>query len=903
MKRKLLSLLLALALVCSLVPAAWAAEGDAVTVKVVSELAESAFSLGPYEVVWSEGMTAWDAVSGALTANDVDYVAYGTYLSSVNGLEEYASPDYSVYYGWMYAVDNVVPAVGLGDTVLSGGEEILLYYATDFTIPGTVSGSAAAAEGMAFSAGELTWESAAGGSVATLTVVEGVKSVKLTNVSGEGTVQVNYADYDLAAPAPIPVTDGGVITVSVGDYPDTVYYNVNVDVVALDAYMAALASAYSGSTDSWAAIDLGAYDRATGSSVKAGVTALVGDAITAATAEPLNDGNLAKSYLSLMAMGVDPNTLFAADGSVVSVGEALMASSTTLVYNAPYVLMALMQYEGVTAEKLGAVLGVMESSAGEDFLYSYTWGGVTYPSPDTAGAVLAAVAPLAADEADPYGLRERASALRDGILSALAEDSLQNGDGSYGNSCTDAMVIIGLTAAGIDPAEDEGYCVEGGSAYTALLACAKRGGFALTADSAADAFSTEQGFRALCAMALFREGESVYDFSGVATAPGYADTAQGCPVTFALSPSGATVAVEDAMGETVAPFAAGRYSLAAGRYTYTVSAAGYETKTGTLTVTDGEAAAHSARRVAVSLAVASTGGGSISVTFTLVGDTAHDSTATHVYRLDKGAGRTWIARRSVTLSDGASAFDAFDKALTAGGYTYEENNGYIPAVTTPEGVTLAELDNGALSGWQYLVDGESPLVNCRQYRLSDGDKVVFYYTDDYTRETGSEAWGGGSAADAPDKDGEARFRDVAADAAYAEAVEALAAAGYMNGTAAETFSPDAPLTRAQAVTVLWRMAGSPAVTAASAFPDSQSWYETALAWAAEQGIAQGYGDGTFRGGQAASGEELRAFLRRWCDGKKLDEKKIDDALAALSEGMIRRGEAALVFQVLAEAVR
>ena len=70
-------------------------------------------------------MTAWDAVSGALTANDVGYVANGTYLSSVNSLAEYASPDYSVYYGWMYAVDNVVPAVGLGDAALSGDPALL----------------------------------------------------------------------------------------------------------------------------------------------------------------------------------------------------------------------------------------------------------------------------------------------------------------------------------------------------------------------------------------------------------------------------------------------------------------------------------------------------------------------------------------------------------------------------------------------------------------------------------------------------------------------------------------------------------------------------------------------------------------------------------------------------------
>ena len=78
------------------------------------------------------------------------------------------------------------------------------------------------------------------------------------------------------------------------------------------------------------------------------------------------------------------------------------------------------------------------------------------------------------------------------------------------------------------------------------------------------------------------------------------------------------------------------------------------------------------------------------------------------------------------------------------------------------------------------------------------------------------------------------FADVAADAWYASAVAFVLEKGLMQGTAADTFSPDASLTRAQLVTILWRWVGEPVVNLAMPFSDvpEGAWYTEAARWAA-----------------------------------------------------------------------
>lgn len=111
----------------------------------------------------------------------------------------------------------------------------------------------------------------------------------------------------------------------------------------------------------------------------------------------------------------------------------------------------------------------------------------------------------------------------------------------------------------------------------------------------------------------------------------------------------------------------------------------------------------------------------------------------------------------------------------------------------------------------------------------------------------------------------AAFSDVASDAWYAQAVGEVSDAGIMNGTTDTTFSPDEQVTRGMVVTVLWRLAGSPAAAAATTFPDVEDWYyyAPAVAWAQAAGVATGLGNGTFDGGSIVTREQLSVFLYRY----------------------------------------
>lgn len=75
----------------------------------------------------------------------------------------------------------------------------------------------------------------------------------------------------------------------------------------------------------------------------------------------------------------------------------------------------------------------------------------------------------------------------------------------------------------------------------------------------------------------------------------------------------------------------------------------------------------------------------------------------------------------------------------------------------------------------------------------------------------------------------------------------LYAAGIMQGTSETTFSPYAPMTRAMVATVLYRMAGEPAVSGDVTFSDvpADTWYTQAVAWAQEKGVIQGTSPTTF----------------------------------------------------------
>ena len=108
------------------------------------------------------------------------------------------------------------------------------------------------------------------------------------------------------------------------------------------------------------------------------------------------------------------------------------------------------------------------------------------------------------------------------------------------------------------------------------------------------------------------------------------------------------------------------------------------------------------------------------------------------------------------------------------------------------------------------------------------------------------------------------FADVANSAYYVDAVEWMLKREVTQGTTETTFSPNLNCTRAQIVTFLWRAAGSPAPKGTVSFTDvsAGSYYAKAVAWAIENGITGGTGDGLFSPDAACTRAQSAAFLYR-----------------------------------------
>ena len=108
------------------------------------------------------------------------------------------------------------------------------------------------------------------------------------------------------------------------------------------------------------------------------------------------------------------------------------------------------------------------------------------------------------------------------------------------------------------------------------------------------------------------------------------------------------------------------------------------------------------------------------------------------------------------------------------------------------------------------------------------------------------------------------FTDVAANAYYCKAVLWAVENGITTGTSATTFSPGAPCTRAQGVTFLWRANGRKAASAAASFTDvaSDAYSAPAVAWAAEQNVTGGVGNGLFSPDTTCTRAQIVSMLYR-----------------------------------------
>ena len=378
-----------------------------------------------------------------------------------------------------------------------------------------------------------------------------------------------------------------------------------------------------------------------------------------------------------------------------------------------------------------------------------------------------------------------------------------------------------------------------------------------------------------------------------------------------------------------------------------VSITGYDkNKREYQTVTVSYGGAYAEFRVVVKKPATPNAPNTITVYFKLMGDDNHNWADDYIpeegeaHTLQYGGLKTWISNAAYTVDQNATVADLLDIVAEKHGVVFDNPTGNYVESVTYNGITLGEFDNGKLSGWMYTLNESHPMFGVSEQFLENGDRIIWHYTDDYTKEEGSEKWGGGSSTnkDSDEKvadevielidaigtvtkdsgskiaaartaydaltdvqkrlvsnyevltDAEAEFErlglptvaglpftDVSGHWAL-EAIQYVYDKGLMAGTSDTTFAPDVTLNRGMLATILYRLEGEPAVKSAGTYSDvaADAYYAKAVAWATENKIVSGYGNGFFGPADNITREQMAAMLYRYASYKGYDVSRSGD---------------------------
>lgn len=233
---------------------------------------------------------------------------------------------------------------------------------------------------------------------------------------------------------------------------------------------------------------------------------------------------------------------------------------------------------------------------------------------------------------------------------------------------------------------------------------------------------------------------------------------------------------------------------------------------------------------------------------------------------------TYTATITVAYNDGAAAtaqvsFTVIRRPSSGGGSggTTPSNPTYTPGVTKPE--------NGAVT-----IDPEKPKAGDtvtitampeERYKVDsvtvtdeDGSPVDVTAQEDgsytFTQPEGDVTITVTFDVDMP-------FTDVPEGAWYIEGAKYVYGNFIMSGTSGTTFSPSTPVSRGMIMQILYNMVGQPDVEGGSNFTDVDEdyWSADAIAWAVANGVAGGFGDGTFRPDEGLTREQMAVVLRNF----------------------------------------
>ena len=183
--------------------------------------------------------------------------------------------------------------------------------------------------------------------------------------------------------------------------------------------------------------------------------------------------------------------------------------------------------------------------------------------------------------------------------------------------------------------------------------------------------------------------------------------------------------------------------------------------------------------------------------------------------------------------------------------------------------------DGAIRAWFLKEDGTREPVSAR-YDKENAQLILHHFSHYVIEELDSSAAYTVCAKD--DSCPLGAFGDLTAAAWYHDGVHYCLENGLMRGVSGGKFLPDGSTTRAQLVTVLWRLEGSPETTGAVRFGDTAggAWYTEAVRWAAGCGVVKGYDNGCFGPNDAVTREQMAAILYRYAQHKGYDVSAGED---------------------------
>ena len=276
-------------------------------------------------------------------------------------------------------------------------------------------------------------------------------------------------------------------------------------------------------------------------------------------------------------------------------------------------------------------------------------------------------------------------------------------------------------------------------------------------------------------------------------------------------------------------------------------------------------------------------GDSTTLTATVQPDNADDKTVTwttsdpSVATVDANGNVTAVGAGTATIT--ATAADGSgEKATCAVTVTAP----YIPPVPSYL-ITIADSEDGAVTS-SHIAAVAGATVTLTVTPEEGYELAALTVTDFWGREVALTANGDGTytfpmpasqvevaAVFTQAEKPELPFLDVTEADWFYDEVYYVWESGLMQGTGETSFGPNLATTRAQVVTILYRLEGEPAVTGDNPFTDAQvSWYADAVLWASQKGIVNGYTDTVFGAEDAITREQLAAILYRYAQYKGYD---------------------------------